>query len=66
MRLPLSSPSPALSPASRLAPLPHPLYVHQSRWQAAKAAGMRCIITYTDSTASEDFYAQVRAHLGPI
>jgi hypothetical protein len=40
--------------------------VHQSRWQAAKAAGMRCIITYTDSTASEDFYAQVRAHLGPI
>jgi beta-phosphoglucomutase-like phosphatase (HAD superfamily) len=24
--------------------------------KAAKSAGMRCIITYTDSTASEDFY----------
>ena len=26
--------------------------------RAAKAAGMKCIITYTDSTASEDFYGK--------
>ena len=25
--------------------------------RAAKAAGMRCVITYTVQTASEDFYA---------
>ena len=24
--------------------------------RAAKAAGMRCVITYTDQTAAEDFY----------
>ena len=27
--------------------------------KAAKGANMRCIITYTDSTATEDFYAYV-------
>jgi hypothetical protein len=26
--------------------------------QAAKGAGMKCIITYTSSTESEDFYGQ--------
>ena len=26
--------------------------------KAAKAAGMRCIITYTDNTVKEDFYGQ--------
>ena len=28
--------------------------------KAAKGAGMRCIITYTESTENEDFYGYVR------
>jgi beta-phosphoglucomutase-like phosphatase (HAD superfamily) len=27
--------------------------------RAAKGAGMRCIITYTESTKNEDFYGEV-------